>query len=149
MTEVLFYHLTESTLEDALPPLVEKSLERGWTVVIEVGSDERLAALNAHLWTFREDSFIPHAAAGEGDGAAQPVYLTTGTETPNDASIRFHVDGTMPDAVEAYQRVVLLFDGHDNTQLDAARAAWKRLKASGHQLTYWQQTPEGRWEKKA
>jgi DNA polymerase IIIc chi subunit len=28
MTDVLFYHLTESKLEDALPPLIDKSAAR-------------------------------------------------------------------------------------------------------------------------
>ena len=32
MTEVLFYHLQNMTLESVLPPLLEKSLERGWRV---------------------------------------------------------------------------------------------------------------------
>jgi DNA polymerase III subunit chi len=58
LTEILFYHLTESTLEDALPPLLERSLERGWKVVVEAGSEERVASLNAHLWTYKEDGFF-------------------------------------------------------------------------------------------
>lgn len=41
MTEILFYHLTESKLEDALPPLLEKSLERGWKVAIQTVDEER------------------------------------------------------------------------------------------------------------
>ncbi|MGG2476032.1 DNA polymerase III subunit chi, partial [Rhizobium sp. BR5] len=61
MTEILFYHLTESKLEDALPPLLEKSLERGWKVAIQTVDEERRDFLDTHLWTFRDDSFLPHA----------------------------------------------------------------------------------------
>jgi DNA polymerase-3 subunit chi len=42
-----------------------------------------------------------------------------------------------------------MFDGYDQEQLEGARAQWKKLKGEGHSLTYWQQTQEGRWEKKA
>ena len=149
MTEILFYHLTESTLEDALPPLLERSLERGWKVVVEAGSEERVTSLNSHLWTYKEDGFLPHGAAMDAYPEEQPVFLSTDAANPNGANVRFHVDGSMPAMVESYIRVVLMFDGHNNTQTADARTAWKRLKSEGHDLTYWQQNQDRRWEKKA
>jgi DNA polymerase-3 subunit chi len=149
MAEVLFYHLTESTLEDALPGLLERSLERGWKVVVQTGTEERRDALDQHLWTFREDSFLAHATDREPHQADQPVLLTTGQGNGNDAKIRFLVDGALPPDLTGYQRAVFLFDGHDQIQLEAAREEWKRLKSGDDELTYWQQTPDRRWERKA
>jgi DNA polymerase III subunit chi len=149
MTEVLFYHLTEAKLEDALPPLLEKSVERGWRVAVQLKDVARRDLLDQHLWTFREDSFLPHGT-DEGDLAAnQPVLLTVSKGNANAATVRFIVDGAEPPPVESYQRIVFMFDGYDQEQLESARAQWKKLKGEGHSLTYWQQTPEGRWEKKA
>ncbi|MCT7375924.1 DNA polymerase III subunit chi [Chelativorans salis] len=147
--EVLFYHLTESTLEEALPPLVEKSLERGWKVAVQTAGEERRDALDARLWTFRDDSFLPHGTDREPNAAEQPVLLTTAPESPNGATIRFLVDGAEPGPLDGYERAVFLFDGHDTAQLDAARAQWKVMKAAGHDVTYWQQGRDRRWEKKA
>lgn len=149
MSEILFYHLTESTLYEALPALVERSIARGWKVVVQTASDERRDALDAHLWTFRDDSFLAHATDREPYAAEQPVILTTGEGNPNDAAVRFVVDGAEPPAPDGYERLVLMFDGHDQQQVEAARKNWKAFKASGATLTYWQQTPEGKWEKKA
>lgn len=150
MTEILFYHMTESRLEDALPPLLEKSLSRGWKAVVQTGSEERRDALDAHLWTWRDDSFLAHGLEHEPHAGRQPVLLTTGPQNPNEAAIRFLVDGAAPPAdLDAYQRAVFMFDGHDEAQIGAARAQWSALKAAGHQVTYWRQSPEGRWEKKA
>ncbi|WHO72099.1 DNA polymerase III subunit chi [Rhizobium sp. BT03] len=149
MTDVLFYHLTETRLEDALPPLIDKSVERGWRVAVQTREPARRDALDAHLWTFREESFLPHGT-DEGDFAeSQPVLLTVTSGNANAATVRFIIDGAEPPPVDAYERVVFMFDGHDQPQLEAARAQWKKLKGEGHNLTYWQQTPEGRWEKKA
>lgn len=149
MVEALFYHLTDSRLEEALPPLLEKSLERGWRVSVHVGSEERCAALDAHLWTFREDSFLPHGSTQSAHAERQPVLLTLASEPANGATVRFVADGAdMPD-LDGVERLVMMFDGHDQGQLDAARAQWKALKADGHTLTYWQQTPDRRWQKKA
>ena len=149
MTEVLFYHLTESRLEDALPPLLEKSLERGWRVVVQAGSEERRDALDAHLWTFRDDSFLPHGLDIAAHADRQPVVLSVGPANPNRSTVRFLVDGAEPPELSAYERAVFMFDGHDQPQLEAARAHWKRLKEGGDTLTYWQQTPDRRWERKA
>lgn len=149
MAEALFYHLTESTLEQALPPLLEKSLQRGWRAVVQTGSEERRDALDAHLWTFRDDSFLAHGTDREPHAAEQPVLLITGDGNPNEARIRFIVDGAVPPDLAGYERAVFMFDGHDAAQLDAARLHWKEMKAAGHDVTYWQQTPEGRWERRA
>lgn len=149
MAEALFYHLTESTLEQALPPLLEKSLQRGWTVVVQAGTEERRDALDTHLWTFRDDSFLAHGTDRDQHAAEQPVLLTTGEGNPNDARIRFIVDGATPPDLAPYDRAVFMFDGHDAAQLEAARLHWKAVKAAGHTATYWQQTPDRRWERKA
>lgn len=149
MTDVLFYHLTESTLEEALPPLLEKSVARGWKAVIQSRSEERRASLDTHLWTFRDDAFLAHGTDRELHAAEQPILLTVGDENANGAQIRFMVDAADPPPLEAYERAVFMFDGHDQEQLEAARRHWRDMKAAGHQTTYWQQSPEGRWERKA
>jgi DNA polymerase-3 subunit chi len=149
MAEVLFYHLTESTLEMALPTLLEKSVGRGWRAVVQAGSEERRDALDQHLWLYRDDSFLPHGADHEPHAAEQPVVLTAGPANPNAAQIRFLVDGAPPPPLNGYERAVFLFDGNDEDQIQMARGHWKTLKGDGHDVTYWQQTPEGRWERKA
>lgn len=149
MTDVLFYHLTESTLEDALPGLLERSVQRGWRVVVQAGSEERRDALDVHLWTFRDESFLAHGIDSEPHAAEQPILLTTSPDNRNDAQIRFLVDGAAPPDLGLYERAVFMFDGHDAAQLELARAHWKSIKAAGHDVTYWQQTPDRRWERKA
>ena len=149
MAEILFYHLTESKLEDALPPLLEKSVERGWSVAVQTAGAERRDALDTHLWTYRDDSFLPHGTDAGEDGGRQPVLLSVVPDNINGATVRFIIDGAEPPAALDYERVVFVFDGHNQEQLEGARGQWKRLKAEGHKLTYWQQTHEGRWEKKA
>jgi DNA polymerase-3 subunit chi len=149
MTEVLFYHLTESTLEDALPALLERSLARGWRCVVQSGSEERRDALDAHLWTFRDDAFLAHGTDTDEFAAEQPVLLTTSTENRNAAAIRFLVDGAEPPELASYERVVFMFDGHDAEQVEKARGHWKAVKAGGLTATYWQQSADRRWERKA
>lgn len=148
-TEALFYHLEHFPLERVLPALVEKTLDRGWRAVIQTGSEERLEALDGLLWTYRDDSFLPHATAKDGDPAAQPIFLTSDETNPNEAAIRFLVDGATTADLTSYQRLVFMFDGHDPQAVADAREQWKAATAAGCAATYWQQSRDGRWEKKA
>ncbi|MDR0253183.1 MAG: DNA polymerase III subunit chi [Brucellaceae bacterium] len=149
MAEILFYHLTESVLDEALPGLVDRSLERGWRVTIQMTSEERRDELDRLLWTWNNASFLAHGTDVQPHAEHQPALLTTTTDNLNGATVRFVVEGAEIVDAEKYDRLVVMFDGHDASQLTKAREQWKSLKAAGHQLTYWQQNADRRWEKKA
>lgn len=150
MTEMLFYHLQGQKPENVLPPLLEKSLERGWRVVVHGASEERIEALDAHLWTYRDDGFLPHGTWRDGEAAMQPVLLTVNDGNPNAAAVRFLIDGApVPDDVETYERIVLIFDGDDEEAVVSARGHWTAAKEKGLAATYWQPDEQGRWQRKA
>jgi len=149
MSEVLFYHLEHHPLERVLPTLLEKTLERQWRAIVRAGSLERLEALDMHLWTYRDDSFLPHGTAREGATGHQPVVLTLDTTNPNSAEVLFLVDGAEFTIDDQYTRVVCLFDGRDEEAIACARVGWKRAKDAGRDVTYWQQEASGRWVKRA
>jgi DNA polymerase III subunit chi len=149
MTEVLFYHLENQPLERVIPVLLEKTLERGWKAVVETGSRERAEALDTALWTWRDDSFLPHGLAGEPTDPLQPVLITTESDNPTGANVRFFVDRAVPRDVAGYERVVYLFSGHDPDAVAEARLAWKSLSTPDNAVTYWQQDAGGRLVKKA
>jgi len=148
MTEVLFYQLKGQTPEQVLPGLLQKSLERGWRVVVQGVSDERIDSLDAHLWTWRDDTFLPHATWRDNEAPDQPVLLTVNAENPNGAAVRFLIEGAvLPADAAAYQRIVLLFDGEDGEALAVARTRWGEAKAAGFEVTYWQADEQGRWRR--
>ena len=148
MTEILFYQLHRQPLERVLPALLGKSLERGWRVVVQASSEERVEALDAQLWIFRDDSFLPHGTWREADAREQPILLTIHTDNPNGAAVRFLVDGAaMPPDASSYRRIVLIFDGNDADALALARERWKEARSNGLQATYWQADEDGRWRR--
>lgn len=150
MAEILFYHLQRQPLEAVLPTLLLKTLERGWRAVVQVVTQERMAALDDHLWTFTEESFLPHGTDRESRSADHPVLLTQSNENSNTANVRFLVEGApLPQDVAAYERLVVLFDGNDDEALRSARDQWRSVKEGGHEATYWQQDDDGRWQRKA
>ena len=149
MTEILFYHLQGQSLDRVLPALIERSLDRGWRIVVQAASDERVEALDAYLWTYRDDGFLPHGTDREGDVKVQPVLITVRDDNPNGAQIRFLLDGAgLPGDAAAYERIVILFDGADADAVAQARERWSEAKAAGFDVTYWQPDEQGRWQRK-
>lgn len=149
MTEIYFYHLEQQPLEAALTNLLERSIGRGWKAIVQAGSPERVEALDTLLWTYQDESFLPHGTAKDGHPELQAVFLTTADDNPNGAQIRFVVDGAELPDVTGYQRAVLMFDGRDPAAVAQAREQWKAAKAAGHALSYWQQDAQGRWVNRA
>lgn len=147
--EVWFYHLERTGLDQALPELLEKTLQRGWKAIVRSTSTDRLEHLDGWLWSYRDESFLPHGLASEPEAARQPVLLTAGGDNPNGADALFLIDGAELGNLDGYARALILFDGRDEGQLALARDQWKALKGSRAPLSYWKQSPEGRWEKQA
>ena len=71
-------------------------------------------------------------------------------DDPKCCSANLKSSGALPrdwSGLNDIARVVLLFDGRDAEALAKARAAWKDAKAGGHDVTYWKETPAGKFEK--
>lgn len=151
MAEVLFYHLERRSLDDVLPGLIERTLARGQRACIRADSADRAQVLDSLLWTWSEESFLPHAQAGDGQVDRQPVLISLEGGNPNRSEVLFLVGGAMPsfgtEERASFARIVVLFDGRDNAQLVAARAAWIAAREADIEATYWKQTPAGKWEK--
>ena len=148
MTEVGFYHLQAMPLERALPKLLEKALERGMRALVVAGSRERAAQLDELLWTYDPASFLPHGGAGL-DPERQPVWLAEDDANLNRAGLLVLIDGQSSERLASFERAIDLFDGRDQAAVVAARERWQACKQAGHRLSYWQQTRQGGWEKKA
>lgn len=148
MTDINFYHLTQSNLETTLPLLLEKSLGAGMRVVVIGDTPDRIESLNNHLWTYDKEKFLPHGTAKDGFAEHQPVWLTTEDENPNQADLLVLTENTTSQNLASYKKCLNVFDGRDENAVQTARARWKEWKEAGHQLSYFQQE-SGSWKKTA
>jgi DNA polymerase-3 subunit chi len=147
MTDVAFYQLQKWPLEKALPKLLEKTLEAGKRALVIAGSDERVEALAALLWTYEPDSWLPHGTVQDGYPEDQPIFLSSHDDNPNTATYLFLTDGADSAEIDRYERCFDLFDGNDEGAVAAARERWRMRAAAGHSVTFWRQTDRGGWER--
>lgn len=149
--EYWFYHLEASTLEDVLPGLLEKVGQRGWTALVKLGggAQERLAELDQYLWTFRDNSFLPHGRDDEPLADVQPVLLSSTTETASGRDCVLLIDGAEVDDMTGVTRVIVMINGRNSEDVKRERLRWKRLSETDAALSYFQQDDRGGWVKKA
>jgi DNA polymerase-3 subunit chi len=140
--------MTESRLDDILPDLIERSLQRCGCLTIQFVTEKRCDAIDTLLWTFSEDSFLAHGTSWDDWPDEQNVLLTTSFHNLNASRERFCLEGAHCPDPDSYERFFIFFDGQIVDQLIRARKEWKNLKNKGYLMTYWQQTLDRRWEKK-
>lgn len=148
MTEYWFYHLETSMLEGVLPELLDKTLSRGWQALVKMPED-RLVHMDKFLWTYKDDSFLPHGRDDEPLADQQPIVLSAAANGSAGHDCVFLIDGADIEVHESTSRCIIMIDGRNEASVQAARAKWKLLKDGGANLSYWQQNDQGRWEKKA
>ena len=146
MTEIMFYHLEHKPWEQVLPGQLTKALQRGWRCVVQVGSIARIEEISDLLWRNEADIFLTHGTTADGNAERQPIWLTSEDDNPNNATVRFFIEGASVGDVAGLSRAAILFDGRDEAAVATARQDWKRLKAQGHDISYWQQDENHRWQ---
>jgi DNA polymerase-3 subunit chi len=146
MTEIGFYHLTRSTLAQALPQLLTRTLATGQRALVLGSNASGLDAVSTALWA--QPAWLPHGTVTDGDPDLQPIWLATDAEPLNGARYLFLIEGTETGRMKDYDRVFDLFDGNDPEAVAAARRRWKAAQEAGHSKAYWQQTESG-WQKNA
>ncbi len=147
--EAWFYHLERAGLDEVLPDLLEKTLARGWRALVWCRDEARIARIDEALWTWRDESFLPHGRADEPFAEAQPVLLSTITDRRNRADVLFTLDGDPGGDLAGFTRCVVIFDGRSEDELAAARRFWSRRRREGAPATYWRQGENRGWRKEA
>jgi len=137
-----FYQLSRDPAEALIPRLAEQTLAAGERLLVATGDAEQALRISQGLWAHKPESFLAHAAAGEGHEARQPILLADVPEPPNGARFIAFADGVWRDPPASCERVFHLFSADT---IDAARAAWRALgEDETVERDFWKQEG-GRW----
>lgn len=148
MTDIRFYHMQQKKLEQALPEILAKALERQYRVVIKAGSQECLELLDKSLWAYQPESFLPHGSVKDGHEQEQPIWLTLEDENLNQANMLVLAGGASSENISGVSLCCEFIDGNDEEAVLAAREHWKVYKSGSHTLAYFQQDDDGKWHQK-
>jgi DNA polymerase-3 subunit chi len=149
MPSFSFYHLSKSTLEEALPKIMEKLLAAEGRAVLLFQNKEILKRIDEVLWSVGGTRFIPHCREDENDKDQNPVYLTTTEENPNNSNFLVLIAAVQTEYFNKFEKNIIIFSNYDDNELNSARNLWKKLKSEGNfELKYFLQDDKGNWAMK-
>ncbi|MFT9025515.1 DNA polymerase III subunit chi [Acetobacter indonesiensis] len=146
MTQIGFYHLTRTTVTEALPQLLSRTLASGQKAAVWCATKPVLEDVDKALWKVSSPSWLPHGSEGILMPDLQPIWLALDESIPNKAPFLFLLENRSCSDCTPFERVFDLFDGHDENAVAAARIRWSTLKTAGHELAYWRQEDKG-WKR--
>lgn len=149
MTDIRFYHLQKQSLDQALPLILEKAYGAGHRTVVRLRDKKEVERMSAHLWVYKDKSFLPHGCAKDGNAEQHPIWLTPEDDCPNNAKAVILTQGRTEEDIASFDLACEVLNGHLDEEVQAARARWKTYQEAGHDVTYWFQNENGGWEKKA
>lgn len=136
MTRIDFYVLPEGSRSDSALlacRLAEKAYSRGHRIFIHTASREQAETLDRLLWTFRQDSFLPHAISGTELAAVSPIQIGHGVEPAGDCDVLLNLDEAVPEFFSRFHRVAEPV-GNDEPARQRARDHYRYYKERGYPL---------------
>jgi DNA polymerase-3 subunit chi len=90
--------------------IAEKAFEQGLRVSILAGGPDEAAELDDLLWTFQQNSFVPHSVYQDAGAAPAPVLLAHDAEPDASSQVLINLAAEVPLFFSRFERVAELVD---------------------------------------
>ena len=150
MTQIIFYSTAPLQVEKTLFALLEKSLEKGNKSLLLFKDKEKCLSINEQLWTYKQNSFLPHISEDEQiyDDIDVPVYLSTKNENPFKAELLFSIDGFLPDNIDHFERVIIIIDVNDELLNEKYKNYYLDINKNFEDIVFYKSDDNGKWIEK-
>jgi DNA polymerase-3 subunit chi len=113
--------------------LVEKAYSRGHRIFILCKDQQSAEHLDELLWTYKDDSFIPHNLQGEGPEPPPPVQIGYGKEPRGFNDILINLSSAIPDCCNRFKRIIELVSPLESEK-ELSRVRYKDYRSKGYAL---------------
>ena len=150
MTQIIFYSTAPLQVEKTLFALLEKSLEKGNKSLLLFKDKEKCLSINEQLWTYKQNSFLPHISEDDQiyDNIDVPVYLSTKNENPFKAELLFSIDGFLPDNIDHFERVIIIIDVNDELLNEKYKNYYLDINKNFKDIVFYKSDDNGKWIEK-
>tara|TARA_B100001939_G_scaffold157253_1_gene135868 strand:- start:218 stop:682 length:465 start_codon:yes stop_codon:yes gene_type:complete len=150
VTQIIFYSTSPLQVEKTLFALLEKSLEKGNKSLLLFKDKEKCLSINEQLWTYKQNSFLPHISEDDQiyDNIDVPVYLSTKNENPFKAELLFSIDGFLPDNIDHFERVIIIIDVNDELLNEKYKNYYLDINKNFEDIVFYKSDDNGKWIEK-
>lgn len=131
------FYVTTNSKPDAIwllaCRLVEKAYHRGHRVFIHCQNQPDAELIDELLWTYKDDSFIPHNLQGEGPEPPPPVQIGFTNEPRGFNDILLNLSAEIPKFYTRFNRVIELVGASEEAKV-ISRQRYKDYRLQGCDL---------------
>ncbi len=138
MTRIDFYVLARSARGDRLGltcRIAERAFGDGRRLLIHCPDQPLARQLDQRLWTYRDDSFLPHGLVGETNPALTPILISADGEPAGEDQVLINLGAEVPEFFGRFERLCEPLD-QDPVVLQSGRARWKYYQDCGYDLKH-------------
>jgi len=138
MERVDFYVLAGSDARERLKfacRIIDKAFNAELRILVWSEDAATLASIDDLLWTFAQDSFVPHEQlTPESNWDDSPVLLSGSALPSPPADVIINLGSTLPPALDQTPRIIEIIDG-DEARRQAGRTRFKQYRDKGVEPT--------------
>ncbi len=136
MAKIDFYILNESSPLARLHfacRLIEKAYKMQHRIYVHTENQTDAHQLDEMLWTYRDDSFLPHNLFGEGPEPSPPIQIGIHATPTNHRDILMNLGLEVPACHTQFSRIIELIPS-DTEQQEKGRARYRYYRAQGFEI---------------
>ena len=134
MTRISFYISRNSETNSRLSilfRLVEKAYFKGHHIFIATDNENETKRIDAELWSFKTNRFIPHGFVGTREGKI--IGIGCDQDPDEHSGVLINLQKTIPPFFSRFERLIEIVESNDE-DLARGRANWTFYKDRGYPL---------------
>ena len=139
MKEFFFYNITARDAFKDSAILIEKLFKQRIKVLILCADDEVTSFFDDFLWSFKEESFMPHKVLDRDASQLETIIISKKQLTMEDFKTLIVLKGSIvnTDYCNRFEKTYYFFDDNNDDEKKLARNLWREAVKLGTRCKYW------------
>jgi DNA polymerase-3 subunit chi len=146
LEKAFFYNSARRETVKDIVKLTEKLYKKNNFILLYCADQETVDALDEYLWSYSEDSFIPHSKKNNEKKSLYPILVTDEILNDHEHNILLALNGVLIKETDwpKFNKVYYFFDDQNHEERENARSMWKSFSSLEIDCRYWV-NKENKW----
>ena len=139
LEKAYFYNSSHRNVVADISWLIEKLFKEKNRILVCCKDQETVEVIDAFLWAYREEQFIPHSIATKEKNSIYPILITTDIHEDYDHNVLLALGGVLIKEKDwrKFAKAYYFFDDQENKEKVNAREMWKNFSELNIVCKYW------------
>jgi len=139
LQKAFFYNASHRDVVADITWLTENIFKKNNSIVIFCTDQETAKVVDDFLWSYKEDSFLPHALKKHEEVSLNPILVSTDLDEGFEHNVLIALNGVLINEKDwqRFAKIYYFFDDQDMTEKENARSMWKSFSSLDIDCKYW------------